>query len=81
MPRYGFKTAARARQLLKGDWCLTLYAGQDWGELYNRAEDPHECRNLWGEAKYTAIQSELVLELSDHLICQMDESPRAQRYA
>ena len=81
MPRYGFEAAARARQLLKGDWSLTLYAGQDWGELYNRAEDPHECRNLWGEEKYTTIQSELVLELSHHLICQMDESPRAQRYA
>jgi len=80
-PRFGFTKAARVRQLLKDVWALTVYAGEDWGELYNRADDPNECQNLWGDPKYAEIQAALIMELSVQLIKQMDESPRAQRYA
>lgn len=81
MPRFGLEKAARVRQVLKDGWSLTLYGGEDWGELYDRSSDPNECHNLWNQAAYAAKQSELLMALTDHLIQQMDESPRAQRYA
>lgn len=58
-----------------------MVQGDSNGELYNRNEDPNECDNLWDNPLHQTKQAEMVLALSHLLIQQMDESPKAQRYA
>lgn len=81
VPRYGLPTAARVRQVLKDNWSLTIIMGQDEGELYNRQTDPHECHNLWHHPSHQTKKMELLLALTHLLTAQMDESPKANRYA
>ncbi|HLI79069.1 MAG TPA: hypothetical protein VKV03_03740, partial [Candidatus Binataceae bacterium] len=42
------------------------YEGTE-GELYNLAEDPLQWRNLWDDAGYAKIKSDLLADLRDHL--------------
>ena len=42
------------------------------GELYNLAEDPHQWRNLWSDAGYAKVKSDLVADLYDHLPAARD---------
>ncbi len=37
------------------------------GELYNLVEDPLQWRNLWNDAGYARIKSDLIADLYDHL--------------
>jgi hypothetical protein len=46
--------------------CGISYDGTE-GELYNVDEDPHQFRNLWDDAGYTAIKADLVADLYDSL--------------
>jgi hypothetical protein len=60
---------------------MTVYAGEDWGELYDLNADPRECKNLWADPEYAMTKATLSMRLLDHLTYQMDESPRATRLA
>ena len=80
-PRMGFDRPARVRTLRTKDWRLSLYKGEDWGELYDLQSDPDETRNLWNDPAYQEIKGRLALDLAEHLIGQMDECPRANRLA
>jgi len=80
-PRMGFTRTARARTLRSARWRFTVFAGEDWGELYDLAADPRETRNLWDAPEYATAKAELSLALVHHLTFQMDESPRATRLA
>ena len=75
--RMGFDSAARVRVLVNDQWHLALYRGEQWGELYNRQADPHHLDNLWQSKAHADTKAQLVLDLSHHLIAQMDESPRS----
>jgi len=81
LPRMGFDTPARVRTVITDDWHLTLYGGHEWGELYNRRSDPDHRHNLWDIADHQGTKLTLISTLADHLIAQMDESPRAHRLA
>lgn len=81
LPRYNFKSPGRVRQVLKDNWSLTLIQGHEEGELYDRNVDPNECNNLWDHPDYQTKQAEMVLALSHLLMQQMDESPKAKRFA
>lgn len=81
MARLGFEWPARVRALVSGDWRLTVYGGQEWGELYDLRQDPQETNNLWESENHRSIRAELTERLNHHLIAQMDESPRSQRLA
>ena len=37
------------------------------GELYNVREDPHQWRNLWDDAGFASLKSDLIADLYDHL--------------
>ena len=73
----GFDSAARVRVLVNDQWHLALYKGEQWGELYDRQADTHHLDNLWQSKAHADIKAQLVLDLSHHLIAQMDESPRS----
>lgn len=79
--RLGFEEPARVRALVSPDWRYTIYKDQDWGELYDLANDPQETRNLWDSADHFAIRAQLAERMNQHLMAQMDESPLADRLA
>jgi arylsulfatase A-like enzyme len=81
MPRMGFDAPARVRTVVTDDWNLAVYKDQDWGELYDRRKDPGQCRNLWDDPAHGDVKAALMQELAQHLIGQMDESPRHARVA
>ena len=81
LTRMGFDSPARVRSVVTQDWQLSVYKDQDWGELYDLQNDPRQTRNLWAEEAYREIKGELFETLTHHLIGQMDESPRSDRWA
>ncbi|GAI88172.1 unnamed protein product, partial [marine sediment metagenome] len=55
------KIKIRLRHLITEDYKLTLYNGlPDYGDLFNRKEDPHELHNLWFDENYIDIRHKLV---------------------
>ncbi len=66
---------ARVYGMFGRDWKAPdiRYQG-DEGELYDLAEDPMQWRNLWGDAGYAKIKSDLIADLRDNL-----PPPRADR--
>ncbi len=80
-PRMGFLAAARVRTLRSKKWRFSVFAGEDWGELYDLEADPSETKNLWNDPAYAVDKAALSLRLIDHLTFQMDESPIATRLA
>ncbi|MBT6275627.1 MAG: sulfatase-like hydrolase/transferase [Chromatiales bacterium] len=81
MPRMGFATPARVRTLVSSRWRMSVYEGQDWGELYDRSVDPNDTNNLWDDPAYLADKAALSVRLNHLMIGAMDESPRSQRVA
>jgi arylsulfatase A-like enzyme len=64
----------RMRTLTTRDWKLTIYAGQAFGELYDRQRDPHERRNLWSDPDHAAVRAAMTAALADHMLCAIDGS-------
>ena len=79
--RLGFEKPARVRTLRSKAWRYSVYADEDWGELYDLKNDPNETHNLWHSKDHSDIRGELALRLNHHLVRQMDESPRSVRIA
>ena len=80
-PRMGLKQAARVRTIRNKKWRFSVFAGENWGELYDLEDDPKETKNLWHDPIYSHQKAYLSLQLVEYLTLQMDESPRAMRLA
>ena len=80
-PRMGMTTVPRVRTLRSKTWRLSVYAGEDWGELYNLKSDPYETENLWNDPEARDAKLKLSLRLVEHLARQTDSSPRSKRLA
>lgn len=63
------------RALRTPEWKLVSYAGQQWGELVNLADDPDEYYNLYNQPAYAAQQQQLERQLLDELISRADPLP------
>lgn len=79
--RMGFSQPSRSRTLYRKDWRLTIYPGEDWGELYHTVSDPKHINNLWASIEHSEIKLELMQQLALQLTATMDESPRSIRRA
>ena len=62
----------RMRTLTTAEWKLTLYAGREFGELYNRRTDPDERTNLWSAPDHATVRADLTTQLADHMLCAVD---------
>jgi arylsulfatase A-like enzyme len=57
-PMNGFDRPQRVRTVVTDRYRMSLRQGEDWHELYDLKEDPHEMRNLYGSASAEQIQAE-----------------------
>ena len=79
--RNGFEQSARVRSVVTNEWQLSVYKDQNWGELYDLANDPGQRCNLWDKPEHAKTKAELFERLTHLLIAQMDESPQSSRLA
>ncbi|RZV48127.1 MAG: sulfatase, partial [Acidimicrobiales bacterium] len=75
MPITGDDWPPRIRTLVTPEWKMSVYLDQDWGELFNRTDDPLEMRNLWADSSAKDAKAELTWLLSQELIRTVDRSP------
>ena len=64
----------KVRTITTGDWRLSYYFGQEFGELYDRKNDPDEMTNLWDNTLYDVIKAELMGMLMEEVMCSFDVS-------
>ena len=62
----------RVRTLTTLEWKLSVYANQEQGELYDRADDPREQRNLWDDPAHAATRDSLRGVLLNEVLCSIE---------
>jgi len=68
---------ARVRHLVTEDYKLTLYEGlTDFGDIYDRKNDPHELHNLWYENNFKEKRFELVNKLFQENLKAQSKYPK-----
>ena len=72
---YGMAQRMRLRTLRTATHRLTVYQGQDWGELYDLHNDPQELRNLWDEPASQKLRHALTDALVQAMLRAADDSP------
>ncbi len=55
------------RTVRTAQWKLTHYAGREFGELFDLANDPGELVNRWDDPAYRTVRSDLVSHLVDRM--------------
>jgi arylsulfatase A-like enzyme len=50
----------RVRSFVDGRWRMTLWVDDDFGEMYDRQNDPHELNNLWNNTQHKETKSRLL---------------------
>jgi len=71
----GFAGQYRARTLQTDRHRMTVYLGEDWGELYDLNEDPLEVKNLWDDDAHGTTRATLLWELNQRMMDYCSRSP------
>ena len=66
----------KVRTFTDGRWRMTLWVEEDFGELYDRDNDPLELHNLWNEPEYHADRARLVEAMLKEQYRYADLMPR-----
>ena len=72
---FGFDSRVRMRTLLYEHYRLSVYEGNDWGELYDLSQDPMELHNLWDQPEHAHLKTKLLHELALSMIHYSETSP------
>jgi arylsulfatase A-like enzyme len=67
----------RTRTFVTGRWRLTYWLEDQFGELYDRDEDPEEINNLWNDPGAAANKAEMLELMMRERIALEDMAPRA----
>jgi len=60
---------------------MTYWLEDNFGELYNRDDDPEEIHNLWDDPSHKAIREQLLSELGEwHIRSQLKTSKWADSW-
>jgi arylsulfatase A-like enzyme len=78
---FGWNQRVRMRTLLTPRHRLTLWAGQDAGELVDLLDDPLELRNLWADPACQGVRAQLTEALARAMIEAAETSPYPERAA
>ncbi len=71
----------RLRTLVTDDYQLTVYSGEDYGELFDRRNDPEQLHNLWQEPGARKLRGELQTRLLHELMLSDPPLPRRLSHA
>jgi arylsulfatase A-like enzyme len=71
----------RLRTLVTDRYQITVYPGQEYGELFDLAEDPGQLCNLWCSPAHAAVKTELRLRLLDEIVRTDNTLPRRMVHA
>ena len=74
-PHPGLGGPPRVHTLVDRRWRLSVFDGQDWGELYDLEADPDELRNLWDDPAAAGDKARLIERLLREEIAAVDRSP------
>ncbi|MYL59644.1 DUF4976 domain-containing protein, partial [Virgibacillus halodenitrificans] len=55
-------TSVHLKTYVNKRYKITLYYKQEYGELFDLANDPQEFENLWDNPEYKELKSQLLLE-------------------
>lgn len=77
----GFEPGVRLRSYIEGPWRLTLWQGDDMGELFDRSTDPHEMCNLWPDPNFAEQKAVLLEAMLRETIRLNDTAPYATHIA
>ncbi|HVO16213.1 MAG TPA: sulfatase-like hydrolase/transferase [Alphaproteobacteria bacterium] len=75
VPNFGLSQPPRVRTLVTERWRLSVWGGQDFGELYDLASDPHEMTNLWADPAHAAVKAELLEQMVQEMIRLANRAP------
>ena len=65
----------RARTLITDRYKLTIYPGEEYGELFDLDNDPGELHNRWNDPEYAELKSGLYRELAEELVLREGAVP------
>jgi len=54
---------------------MSLREGEDWDELYDLHNDPHELQNLYDQSEHLTLRNELTETMIKRVIELQDRSP------
>lgn len=77
----GLPEPAVARSLVTDRWRLSIYAGAEWGELYDLRDDPDEVDNRFDDDALLAVRAELLWRMSQQLATAASDLPASDRMA
>ena len=72
---FGLEAPVRLRTLVTDQYRMTIYQGNDWGEIYDLKNDPAEINNLWNDGETEAIKLKLLETLSRQQMALTDYGP------
>ena len=65
-------TTVNLRTYVNERYKITVYYNQEYGEMFDLAEDPNEIRNLWDRPEYGELKSRLLMEF---MWAELDKDP------
>ena len=71
----GLTGSVRVRTFQDRRWRMTLWEGQDFGELYDLDNDPGEIVNLWKAPEHRTVRMDLMERMTWKLFELQDRSP------
>jgi arylsulfatase A-like enzyme len=71
----------RLRTLVTDRWQLTVYGGQEYGELFDLREDPGQLHNLWTSPQHQDVKAELHRRLLHEVVETDSALPRRLGHA
>lgn len=77
----GLPDPPKVRTLVTERWRISVFAGADWGELYDLQEDPHELRNLFSDPGRAELRAELLWKMASEMTRLAPNLPLAPRMA
>ena len=75
VPFMGAPGIMSMRSLITDRWRMTLYRGQEWGELYDLVNDPWEKVNLWDDPAHAGARGEMAELFARAVLNHEERSP------
>jgi arylsulfatase A-like enzyme len=66
---------------IKDQWRLSIWYGDETGQLYDRSNDPHEMNNLWFNPEYASVKGDLMESMMRERMHLGETLPLPKRFA